>query len=250
MEEAGAWIQDFGTKGPPQEIAALNVSTAQICAEAQILFDSSKNDKDWQHGLVKIIDDATTTDLRYQGWIDMYSISEVWRYQTSYLSPNQALPTGRMVQVHHDFWTAYIWTSCRSKRAHLHEVSLHCLSLLGCYPEAKDLCSKLRSLDLDENLLTRSKRIVEDMVSGICATVPFMLGDIDSVGKFALEKKRMPLAGYKLLWPLHVAKASVDEGSETEAWIRGRLEFIDSKMGIRFGGLLARRIKKEPWNLS
>jgi hypothetical protein len=249
LEEAGAWIQVFGIKGPPKKIAELNVHTAQICAEAQILFDSRKNGTEWELGLLKIIEDATTIDLRYQSWIDKYSISEIWRYRTFYLSPDEALPTDGMVQVHHDFWTAYVWTSCRSKRAHLNEVSLHCLSLLGCHPRAKYLSSKLRSLDLDENLLTRSKCIIEDMVSGIYATVPFMSGDIDSAGKFALER-RMPLVGYKLLWPLHVARASADEGSEKEAWLKGRLEFIDSKMGIRFGRLMANKIKKEPWNLN
>lgn len=127
-----------------------------------------------------------------------------------------------MVQVHHDLYTAFIWASCRSKRAHLHEVSLHCLSLIGCHSGAEDLSTKLNSLYLDENLLTRFGYIIEDMISSICATAPFMLGDIDLAKKLALEGKRMPLAGYMLLWPLLVARASSNKGSETEAWINGR----------------------------
>ena len=87
------------------------------------------------------------------------------------------------------------------------------------------------------------------MVSGICAAVPFMLGDVDLEGRLAREKQRMPLAGYLLLWPLHVARASSDTGGERELWIRGRLELIDSEMGIRFGRLMANKVKKEPWNL-
>ncbi len=155
-----------------------------------------------------------------------------------------------MVQVHHDVYTAYIWTSCRSKRAHLHEVSLNCLSLLGCYPGAKDLSSKLNSLELAKNLLTRFRCIIADIVSGICATVPFMLGDIDLAGGFVLEGKRMPFAEFILLWPLHVARASANKASEKEAWIRRRFEFIDSKMGIRYMRLMPDKIKKEPWNLT
>jgi len=88
------------------------------------------------------------------------------------------------------------------------------------------------------------------MVSDICAAVPFILGDIDLAGKLAPERKRMPLAGYMLLWPLHVARASTNKGSEQETWIKRRFEFIDSKMGIRFGRLMANKVKKEPWNLS
>ena len=249
MEEAAAWTQVF-TKGHPQKVAELSVHTAQICAEAQILFDSNQRSKEWERGLLKIIEDATAIDLQYQSWIEKSSFSEIWRYRTFFLSPDDALPADGMVQVHHDFYTAYIWTSCRSKRAHLHEVSLHCLSLLGCHPEAKDLSSKLKSLDLAEDLLTRFKCIIEDMVSGICATVPFMLGDIDLMGKFVLDGKRMPLAGFMLLWPLHVARASTNKGSEMEAWIKRRFEFIDSKMGIRYTRLMANKIKKEPWILN
>jgi hypothetical protein len=88
------------------------------------------------------------------------------------------------------------------------------------------------------------------MVSGICASVPFMLGDIDSTGKFVLEKKRMLLGGKQLLWPLHVARASTEDGSDTETWIRGRLELIDTTLGIRFGQLVANKLEKELWVLN
>lgn len=113
--------------------------------------------------------------------------------------------------MHHDFYTAYIWTSCRSKRAHLHEVSLNCLSLLGCYPGAKAISSKLKSLESAKNLLTRFRCINENMDSGICANVPFMLGDIDLAGKFVLEGKRMPLAGFMLLWPFACGEGEYEQ---------------------------------------
>ena len=249
MEEAGALAQALGTKGPPLTVTQLSIHTAQICAEAQTLFDSSEHGKEWKSGLLEIIKDATALGLLYQNWIDQSSVSETWRYHTLSLPPNDALPADGMVHVYHDFYTAYIWTSCRSKRAHLHEVSLRCLSLLGCFPGAKDLSSKLKSLGLAENLLARFNCIVEDMVSGICAAVPFMLGNVDMGGRLAQEKQRMPLAGYALLWPLHVARASSKTGSEREAWIRRRFELMDSEMGIRFGRLMANKVKKEPWNL-
>ena len=143
-----------------------------------------------------------------------------------------------------------MWTSCRSKRAHLQEVLLHCLSLLGCHPTATDLSPMLKRLGLDENLLAHSRTIIEDMVSGICATVPFMLGDINPLGEFALEKKRVQLAGYKLMWPLYVARVSAEAGSAKEAWIEGRLRFIDSRMGIRLAGHLANKVKNKPSNLN
>ncbi len=102
LEEAGAWTRVFGTEGPPQEMVQISIHTAQICAEAQVLFDSSEHNDEWKYGLLGIIKEATTIDLLYQIWIDNYSISETWRYQTVYLSPDDALPANGMVQVHHD----------------------------------------------------------------------------------------------------------------------------------------------------
>lgn len=250
LEEAGAWTRVFGTEGPPQEMAQISFRTAQICAEAQVLFDSSECNDGWKYGLLEITKEATAIDRLYQIWIDNCSISETWRYQTVYLSPSDTLPANGMVQVHHDFYTAYIWASCRSKRAHLLEVSLHCLSLIGCHSGAKELSLKLKSLYLDENLLTRFVCIIENMISGVYAIAPFLLGDVDSAGKLALEGERMPLGGYLLLSPLFVARASSNKGSEMEAWINRRFEFINSEMGIRYGRLIANKSKKDPWDLS
>ncbi len=59
-----------------------------------------------------------------------------------------------------------------------------------------------------------------------------MLRDIDFVGDLTLEGKRISLAGCMLLGPLLVARASTNKGSEMEAWINRRFEFIDCEMGI------------------
>ena len=46
MEEGGGWTQALGTQGSAQEVTKLSIYTAQICAEAQILFDSSEHGKE------------------------------------------------------------------------------------------------------------------------------------------------------------------------------------------------------------
>lgn len=112
------------------------------------------------------------------------------------------------------------WKGCRSKRAHLQEVFLHCLFLYICRPEAKNLHMTLRKLILDSDSFIRSKCIIEDMVFEMCANVPFMLGSIDSLEKYTPEVRGMPLGGYLSIWPLHVARASTKERSEITAWTR------------------------------
>jgi hypothetical protein len=245
LDIAGNGMDVLGTNDLPQELAGINFRTAQVCAKAQVFFDNGN-----RVDLVNVIEDAIALDMQFQIWIDECFKSEGWAYQTFLVAPDETIPADGVVEVHRDLWTAHIWNSCRSKRAHLHEVLLHCLSLLDCYPGAKNQSSKLRSLGLDEDLFENSRHVIDDMVSGICSSVPFLFGDVDSSGKIPREKRRMPLAGKQLVWPLHVARASVEGGSETEIWIKGRLNFIDSTLGIRFGRLVADKARKEPWILS
>jgi hypothetical protein len=94
---------------------------------------------------------------------------------------------------------------------------LHCFVLLSSSAEAEEGPSNLDETEADEDLMARSEAIIEDMVTGICASVPFMLGDIDSAGRCPLEKKRTPLKGYKMIWPLHVVLASTKQGSTRDA---------------------------------
>lgn len=249
LEGANSWGADSARNGLPQELGHLHFRTAEMCAEAQVLFDNTVHGQEWEVGLVNIIKGINVIDQGYQTCIIKHSLSETWRHQSHFPPPGLIVPAGQMVHTYHDLWTAFIWNGCRSKRAHLQEVLLHCLCLLNCHPEAENLHMTLRRLSLDSDSFTRSKRIIEDMVSDICATVPFMLGSIDSKGKHTPDARGIPLGGYLSIWPLHVARASTEEGSEREAWIRERLAFIDSKMGIRMGRIVAMRVKREPWDL-
>lgn len=76
LEEAGAWTRVFGIEGPPQEMAQISIHTAQICAEAQVLFGSSERNDVWRYGLLRIIKETIAIDLLYQSWINNYSISD------------------------------------------------------------------------------------------------------------------------------------------------------------------------------
>lgn len=249
-EQTSAWAQEFSERGPAQEAEAIHIRTAQTCAEAQVLFDTDVRDPMLKSRFLKLIEDAEAIDTQYQDWIEQYSNTETWGYQILHLAPEPALPADGIVQVYHDFWTAYIWTSCRSKRAHLHEVVLHCLFLLGCPSTHDDPSANHDISKVWNDMKAHPKDIIETMISGICAAVPFMLGDINSSGKSLREKQRKPLTGYKILWPLNVALASTRKGSIRDAWIRERLRFIDAEMGVRLAGLFSKKAMREPWILN
>ena len=250
LEDANAWVARFGKKRVPVLLMQLNCRTAQWCAEAQILFDTGSHNKEWERALLDVVKDANLIDREYQNIIDHYSSSEFTRHRTFFAPPGLSLPAGQMVRTYYDIWAGYIWTGARAKRVHLHEVLLHCFDILDSHhSEAESLSSRLERLNLRDESRVQSKLIIEEMVSDICAAVPFMLGDVDAKGKHVLGVRRMPLGGYVMMWPLNVARASVEQGSEREIWMVDRLDFINAKMGIRLAGMAAKRRKKVPWDL-
>jgi hypothetical protein len=240
-----------GNEDAALELAKCNLPAARLCAEAQVLFDSNTRNEWWILGLLRVVKEAILIDLQYQDWRN--SASGLWKYRLLRTASNPASciwnnmsPTKTqtaLLYIYHDIWVATVWNWYRSCRMHLHEVLLHCMTLLHSHPPAR-----AQSIDPKETL-EQSHSIISDMLSEICASVPFCIGDIDSAGKPAKIERRMPLYGYLLVWPLFVASASAESGSTQDLWIREKLEYVSNVMGIRKARLLATRIKKEPWNL-
>jgi hypothetical protein len=121
--------------------------------------------------------------------------------------------------------------------------------LLGSSAKTEEGPLNLDETDAGEELMACSKSIIEDMVTGICAIVPFMLGDINSAGRYLPEKKRIPLKGFKMTWPLHVALASTKQRSTRHAWMR-QASIHQQRDGHPVWGLVANKFVKEPWILN
>src|SRR4051812_5804004 len=84
--EIHMWSLRVGPRLPHQQVAQLHFRTAQLTAEAQVLFDNGTYDKqegsNWTVGLRELIDRADRLDFEYQEWIDRYSKLEPWHYKT------------------------------------------------------------------------------------------------------------------------------------------------------------------------
>jgi len=74
---------------------------------------------------------------------------------------------------------------------------------------------------------------LQDTVDNICATVPFLLGEVDSHGALSAESRRRALGGYYLVWSLHVAGSVRCLPFAQEAWIADRLMHIGNVFGIK-----------------
>lgn len=204
----------------------------------------------WILGLLHIIKDAIVLDLRYEGWSEatyescsyyrlrMYSTRADVSDGASYRIPQKTLP-----HVYYDIWVGLVWNLYRSYRLHLHEILLHGLDLLQSYPPASELCIDLHATR------DQSKSIIYNLLSDICDSVPFCLDDIDSNGKIVKSARRIPLAGYLLIWPLYLASVSLEPGSISNRWILEKLEYISRVMGMQKAGKLARRVRRGSWEL-
>lgn len=156
-EEAEAWCDLFcGTEGPFPQLSKISIRVARLCAEAQALFDSPVRGEAWTAALLEVAKKALPIDLEYRNWNEIALVSKFWEYQKlSTLSnvqrsadaPQIFVPAGAAVDqplVYYNIWVAFAWNNYRGCRIHLHEVLLHCPSLLRPVSSSQPV-----SLDLD-----------------------------------------------------------------------------------------------------
>ncbi|KAF1989742.1 hypothetical protein K402DRAFT_390714 [Aulographum hederae CBS 113979] len=232
------WLVLCGIKQPTLEIEKISFRTAEFCFDAHVLFDSATHDRAWEASLFNLVQVANDIDIDYQRWIDKYSQSDSWGYRTC-SSPLGSTSLDYNVHTYQDLWVGGIWLSCFCKRAHLHQVLLRCLSLLESVSPTRE-----RPLEMDH-----CKATMRNMASSICASVPFMLGIVDSEGALIRQPERNALGGYLLIYPLHVARWSVEQGSMKDVWIVSVQNAISTQMGIRSAAKIAAKTRDVQWKL-
>jgi hypothetical protein len=249
-EEAEGWLELAGRDDAGYQLQTLRVCLARICAKAQALFDSTVREEVWILDLLNIIKDALVLDLKYESWSE--TTYETWPYHRSRMystpadvsdSTSHPIPQKTLPHVYYDILVAFVWNLYRSCLLHLHEVLLHCLDLLQSYPASLGLCIDPQATR------DQSKSTISNLLSDIYDSVPFCIGDIDSAGKLVKSARRIPLAGYLLIWPLYLASVSEEPGSMRDRWIFEKLDYISRVMGIQKAGKIARKVRKNPWDL-
>ncbi len=231
-------------------MARLGIRTTRLCAEIQALFDTPAQDQAWAQGLLSAILLGFQLDADFQSWIDEHACSPERGYAVQPPPPGLVVPSAQMLYLFRDCWLANTWMGCFSKRAHLHEVLLHCFALLNLDANNKAHADSLSMSYVQENdVCLQSQRIIADMIYGICASIPCILGMVDFWGQMSKPETRKPLGGYLSIWPLHVARASCEEGSERDIWLKSMQVSLSQDYGLRFAMHMARRTKTQPWDL-
>jgi len=247
-EEANLWLETIPRDDPGLNLSKCNLRTARLCLEAQVLFDNDSEDEWWILKMFGVVKEAVLIDLQYQQWAD--SLPTPWRPRifcksgkTSADRANAEVTSIGIPQyVYEDVYVAWASNNCRAARIHLHEVLLYCVSLIERHP------STGASSYIEETRI-QSRMIISVMISDICASTDFCLGDINSVGDPAPTEYRMPLRGYLMIWPLWRAYVSALKGSDCKLWLGSKLEFISNHMGVIAARAVMDRNSADPWDM-
>lgn len=247
-EETNLWLETIPRDDPSLNLSKCNLRTARLCHEAQVLFDSNSKDEWWIVKMLGVVKEAILIDLQYQQWAD--TLPTPWRPRI-FRKPGTAstdrlnaggIRNGLPQYVYEDVYVTWASNNFRAARIHLHEVLLHCVSLIELHPHAG-------ASFLIEETRIQSRMIISEMVSEICASTDFCLGDINSVGDPAPARYRMPLRGYLMIWTHWRAYVSALKGSECKLWLGSKLEFISNVMVVVAARAVMDRTSGDPWDM-
>jgi len=153
--------------------------------------------------------------------------------------------TSETQQVYEDVQTAGTWNNYRAVRIHLNEVPLRCCCLATSHTYAE-------ALDLDfSGTETQCQAIISELITDICASAAFCLGEIDSSGNpNSGAEKGMALGGYLMLFPIWVARSSSRDDEGGLRWFDEKLRFVSERMGIKMAQMILDQPVKDPWDLT
>ena len=236
-DESQEWLNRL-EPGPSTYLAQCIYKISRIRAAAPELLVGDLTQQPTQQHLVQLLHQGISMDVELQSWSD--SISEPYRYKELSIANAPRQPTSNLlpmqpsnVHVYHDIWAASLWNHYRFARIRLLEILVDCESRLDFIENLE-----MRLQESSISLKNWNEAIIK-MVDDICASVPFLMGDIDVQGNLNGGSGGIALGGYYLLWPLHVASSARTIGADQKAWIKGRLRHLGTVMGINQAHLLA-----------
>lgn len=142
------------------------------------------------------------------------------------------------VDAYQDLWVASVWNLMRSSRIILASLIVRC---------AAWICAPLDYRTTPE--YASAARTCVDCITDIIASVPYQLGWF-ATRKGLLERANLSsfgcgdedaqkgLPGYFLTWPLTCVLGQDYATDSQRAWVKGRLVFIGSQLGVRYAHML------------
>lgn len=218
---------------------------SNVVMEADSILRQKRFGADSIGSLMKAIQAGISLNEKMQAWdhqaYGVYAykkidVAQVWPASSPFAS------TGPIVaHIYNTISIGSLWNAYRTTRIYL----LRCL-IPSAWRLAKEagLASEEAMVHCDS--ITRMKHQIQRLADDICASVPYILGEIDQEGNVARifpNNNNKAIGGLFLLWPLGSLLPLDSLPREQIAWIRERLAYIYNALGIQQAMTIVRVVK-------
>lgn len=214
----------------PRQLGALVCETCHLLARADDILSKSMTTLEVPDSLLETISKGAALDQKLEAWAD--DLPGSYRYKSFHVLDCSLENTLRLhpmpsFHLYSDISMAASWNLNRITRMILLTNVGRWISAL-----AKDNAQELTSTEINDYRLQLTDKI-QSLVSEICASVPYLLGELDQEGKLQHPQHTKAIGGLYLLFPLRTMLFIGSIDPVQRAWIRKRLAYIKNTLGIQ-----------------
>lgn len=195
----------------------------EFCASAtELMLDNSKRREESRLKLTHMMAEIMKVDEQLQEWASQKS---------SRLRPQRVERGGRLVTTYLDNFAPTSWNILAFSRIILHETLLRAAMTLGIESWTREsLFAPSLTTDAEN-----SAAIIQELATGICDSIPFCLGDIDTQGNATttIHAPGKAASSYLLMWPLKAVKVANFTTEVQKRQAHSALERIGRDVGIK-----------------
>ncbi|KAG5927818.1 hypothetical protein E4U42_001734 [Claviceps africana] len=237
------WIEDAVRDRHASECQRLCIKVGELRAEANRLLTTVPRSPDNMEIIIDVIRRCQAQDQACASWCR--NLPDYFQCKTATWGDN--VPNGDYtkaevypgrVDVYNDTWVATVWNMLRCTRIILNSIIVRC---------AAWVCAPVDYRTTPE--YANAARTTVDIVTDVISSVPYQLGwfckrkdllERANLSTFACgeDDSSKGLSGYFMTWPLAFIH-SLDYLTDSQrTWVRGRLQYIGTQLGVRYALLL------------
>jgi hypothetical protein len=214
------WLLEVLTVPHPiYQMMAGNIKISRFCATVAGLLSSEQTLPPDASTMMSLLERGEQLDLEFSMWHKgLPDLCMPCKFQT---------PKGKVI-LYPDITSAGVWNYYRGTRIILQQTILDIYMCLGGVH-----ITLLRPNGVFS--LSDPEKIIIDMVTDICDSIPFALGKVDPYGRQLPLSGPKAVQGHALLWPLFSVTQCGYATEAQKSQVRSALQAIGSMHGIRLG---------------
>ena len=229
-EEMEALVRSPIREPAPRQLGALVCEACRLLAKADDIHSENMNASEVQHSLLEAISAGAVLDQRLEAWSN--GLPGAYSYK-GFSPPDYSLETTlglRSMPSFHLYSSIFMtssWNLNRITRVILLTNIERWISAM-----AKTSAQKPNSTENHDYSFQATDKI-RSLVADICASVPYLLGELDQEGRLQHPQHIKAIGGFYLLFPLRAMLFIEKIGPEQKTWIMKRLAYIKNALGIQ-----------------